>query len=176
MQLHSVKEQDLPPLDDELAMMVGDYDDLDALRLATQENLGTEALQKAESEYLENALSAMSEAAVQIEYPPQAIDQEADITLSQIERNLAASGIELDTYLGMMGKTRELYKLELRPAAEERLKQRLVMSNVAEGEGLTVDDETIDAEIERVSASMGEQGGRNERDAEHPPRPYVRDR
>ena len=156
VKLHSVKEQDLPPLDDELAMMVGDYDNLDALRLATQENLGTEAQQKAESEYLENALGAMSKAAVQIEYPSQAIEQEADVTLSQIERNLAASGIELDTYLGMMGKTREVYKLELRPAAEERLKQRLVMANVAAGEGLTVDDETIDAEIERLSIAMGD--------------------
>jgi len=154
--LHSVKEQDLPPLDDELAMMAGDYDDLEALRLATQENMETEALQKAESEYFASAINAIIEGAVQIEYPPQAIEHEADITLSQIERNLAASGIELDTYLGMMGKTREVYKLELRPAAEERLKQRLVMSNVAKGEGLDVDDETIDAEIERLSVAMGE--------------------
>jgi len=76
--------------------------------------------------------------------------------LSQIERNLAASGIELDTYLGMMGKTRDAFKLELRPAAEERLKQRLVMANVAEEERLAVDDETIDAEIDRLSEMMGD--------------------
>ena len=154
--LHSVKEQDLPPLDDELAMMAGDYDDLAALRLATQENMETQALQKAEAEYFENAMNALIENADHLEYPPQAVDQESEVALSQIERNLAASGIELDTYLGMMNKTREAYKVELRPAAEDRLKQRLVMANVAEGEGLTVEDEAIDAEIERLSASMGE--------------------
>jgi len=154
--LHTVKEQDLPPLDDELAMMVGTYETLDELRLATRENLETEALQKAESEHLQNIFDALIEAAVKIEYPPQAIDQEAGVALSQIERNLAASGIELDTYLGMMGKTRDAFKLELRPAAEERLKQRLVMANVAEEERLAVDDETIDAEIDRLSEMMGD--------------------
>jgi trigger factor len=74
-----------------------------------------------------------------------------------MERNLASSGIQLDTYLGMLGKTREAYQQELRPAAEERLKKRLVMGEVAEREGLTVEDEEIEAEIDRLSEMMGEQ-------------------
>jgi trigger factor len=65
----------------------------------------------------------------------------------------------LDTYLGMLGKSRELYKQELRPAAEERLKKRLVMREVAEREGLTVEDEEVEAEIDRLSEMMGEQAG-----------------
>jgi trigger factor len=137
--------------------MVGDYETLEELRTATQENMETDALQRAESEYLDKVLDAMIEAAVKIEYPPQAVDRESEVALSQMERNLAASGIELDTYLGMIGKTRELYKQELRPAAEERLQKRLVMSEVTEQEGLTIDDEQIDAEIERLIESMGEQ-------------------
>jgi trigger factor len=155
--MHTVKEQDLPPLDDELAMMVGDYDSLDDLRAATRERLEAEALQKAETEYLDQALEAMIEAAVKIEFPTQAVDREADVALNQMERNLATSGIQLDTYLGMIGKTREMYKQELRPAAENRLKRRLVLRQVAEQEGLRIEEEEIEDEIDRLSEMMGEQ-------------------
>jgi trigger factor len=155
--LHTVKEEDLPALDDELALMVGDYDTLDDLRAATRENLETEALRKADSSYLDKALDAMIEAAVRIEYPPQATDREADSALNQMERNLSASGIELDTYLGMIGKTREMYKQELRPASEERLKKRLVLTEIAKREGLTVEQEEIDGEIDRLSDMLGDQ-------------------
>jgi trigger factor len=159
VRLHTVKEEDLPPLDDDLALMVGDYDSLAELETVTQERLETEAFQKAETEYLDKVLEAMIEAAVKIEYPPQAVDREAEIALSQMERNLSSSGIELDTYLGMIGKSREMYRQELHPAARDRLNRRLVLNQVAEREHLEVEVEEIDAEIDRLSEMMGEQAG-----------------
>jgi trigger factor len=136
-------------------MMVGDYDTLEDLRASTREQLETEALQKAESEYLDKALDGFVEAAAQIEYPPQAIDREAEMALSQMESSLANSGIQLDTYLGIMGKTREMYMQELGPVAEERLKRRLVLDGIAEQEGLQVEPEEVEAELERMSEMMG---------------------
>jgi trigger factor len=154
--LHSVKEEEVPQLDDDLAMMVGDYDTLDDLRASVRETLEAEALEEAESQYLDGVLEAIIETAVKIEYPPQAIDREADVALEQMERNLASSGLQLDTYLNMLGKTREAYRSELRPAAEERLKKRLVMVEVSKQERLELEDEEIEAQINRVSESMGE--------------------
>jgi trigger factor len=156
VRVHTVREEDVPPLDDELAMMVGDYDSLDSLKVALRENLETAALQQVESEYLDKVLEAMIEAAAKIEYPPQAVDREADMVLGQMERNLAASGLQLDTYLGMIGKTRHSYREELRPTAEERLQKRLVLEEVARAEGLEADPDEIEAEIDRVSEMMGE--------------------
>lgn len=155
VQVHTVREQDLPAMDDELAMMVGDYDSLDGLRAALREEMETAALQKLESEYLDMVLDAMIEAAVKIEYPPQAVDREANLVLGQMERNLAASGLKLDTYLGMLGKTREGYRQELRPSAEERMKKRLVLDEIARLENLEADAEAVEAEIERLSEMMG---------------------
>jgi trigger factor len=155
--LQSVKEEDLPPLDDDLAMMVGDYDTLDELKASVRERMETEAAGRAEAEYLDKVLDAMIEAATRIEYPPAAVDNEADLALDQMERNLASSGIELDTYLEMMGTTRDVYKLELRPAAEDRLKKRLVLSHVAEQEGLVPEPEAIDEQIGQMTEAMGEQ-------------------
>jgi trigger factor len=155
--LHTVREQEVPPLDDELALMVGDYDSLDDLRSGVREQLETEALQKTESEYLDNALDGFIEAAIKIEYPEQAIDREAELSLNQMERNLASSGLQLDTYLGMIGKTREAYKREMRPAAEERLQKRLVLGEIVEQEGLAIEPEEVEAELERMGEAMGPQ-------------------
>jgi trigger factor len=157
VKLYSVKEEDLPPLDDELAMMVGDYDTLDELKAATRESMETEALQKAESEYLDSVLEALIEAADKIEYPPQAVDRETEFALNQMEQSLASSGITLDRFLVMIGKTRDAYKQDIRPSAEDRLKKRLVLNKVAELERLTVEEDEIEAEIDRVSESMGDQ-------------------
>jgi trigger factor len=155
--LQSVKEEDLPPLDDDLAMMVGDYDTLDELKASVRERMETEAAGRAEAEYLDKVLDAMIEAATRIEYPPAAVDNEADLALDQMGRNLASSGIELDTYLEMLGTTREVYKQELRPAAEDRLKKRLVLSHVAEQEGLEPEPSAIEDQISQMSEAMGEQ-------------------
>ncbi len=154
--LHTVREEDRPPLDDELATMVGDYDSLDDLKVAIREEMETQALQKAESEYLDKVLEAMIEAAVKIEYPDQAVDREADLVLGQMERNLATSGMQLDTYLGMVGKTRESYRQDLRPSAEERLQKRLVLTEIAQLEGIEADPDEVDAEIDRLREAMGD--------------------
>jgi trigger factor len=155
--LQTVKEEDLPPLDDELAMMVGDYETLDDLRAATRKRLEEEAVQRADNAYLNKVLDAMVEGAVKIEYPPQAVDQETELALNRLERNLRSSRLEMETYLGIIGKTREMYKQELRPASEERLKRRLVLTEVASREGLTVEEEEIDHEIDRLTDLMGDQ-------------------
>lgn len=157
VRLHTIREEDRPPLDDELAMMVGDYDSLEDLKTAIREEMETQALQLVESEYLDKVLEAMIEAATKVEYPPQAVDREADLVLGQMERNLAASGMQLDTYLGLVGKTRESYRQELRPSAEERLQKRLVLREIARLEGIEADPDEVDAEIDRLREVMGDE-------------------
>jgi trigger factor len=152
--VHTVKEKNLPPLDDELAMMVGDYDSLDALRAGVREELAAESLQKAGEAYLDKVLEAMIGAAVKIEYPLQAIDREADLMLSQMEANLASVGIQMDRYLAMVGKTREVYRREMHPSAEERLRKRLVLNEIAEREELRIAPGEVEAEIDRMTEMM----------------------
>ena len=153
--LHTLREQDVPALDDDLAMMVGAYDTLDDLRAALREETETAARQQAESQYLDKVLEAMIEQATQLDYPPQAIDREADRLMDRMEQNLAGMGLELDHYLSMIGKTREAYKQEVQPAAEDRLRKRLVLSEVAKAEGLRVEQDEVEREIERLIEEAG---------------------
>ena len=156
--LHTVREEDLPPLDDELAMMVGDYDTLDDLRASIQEEMESAAQHQAESEYLDKVLDAMLETAVKVEYPPQAVDRETDLALGQMERNLAAQGMQFEMFLNMIGKTREAYRQEMRPSAAERLRKRLVLNEIASREGLEADPEAVEEQIERMVVMAGSSG------------------
>lgn len=153
--LHTVREQDVPPLDDELAMMVGTYDTLDELRAALREEMESAALQEAESGYLDKVLEAMIEQAHQVEYPPQAIDREAEILMDRMGQNLAGTGMDLDRFLALIGKTREMYKQEIHPSAEDRLRKRLVLREIIELERLAADEEEIEQEIERLVEGAG---------------------
>jgi trigger factor len=154
--LHTIRKEDRPPLDDDLAMMVGDYESLEHLRQAIREEMETRALQQAEEEYLDKVLEAVLEAAERIEYPPQAVERELDLIMDRMERSLASSGMELDTYLQLVGQTRETYRQDLRDSAEDRLRKRLVLKEVARQESLEAGSEDVDAEIERVLETMGD--------------------
>jgi len=158
VRLHTVRRQDRPALDDDLALMIGDYESLDALRLSVREQMETDALEKAEAEYLDKVLEAMIEAAAKIEYPSQAVAREAERAVRQMEQNMAAQGLPPETLWRMIGRTRDAYLLEMRPAAEVRLRKRLILEKVAEVEGLEAGPEDVDDEIERLVEQMGSQG------------------
>ncbi len=160
VRMHTVRQEDVPPLDDELAMMVGDYDTLDALKAALRAEMETAAQQQAQAGYADKILEAILKAAVRIEYPPQAVDQEAELTLEQVGRNLASSGMDLDRFLVMIGKTRDMYKQELRPVAEENLRKRLVLKEIIRREGLAVRQEEVDAEIARLVEASDQEAER----------------
>jgi len=152
VKLVAVNEPDVPPLDDELAQMVGDYSTLADLRAAAQKNLEEEARQAAEAELPDKALDAMIAAATKIEYPPQAVEKELDSMLEDMEQNLSTRGMKLDTFLGMIKKTRETYRQELRPAAEERLKRVLALGEAIKREGLTVEEADVEARVQDLKA------------------------
>jgi len=153
VRLVAVNEEDVPPLDDDLAQMVGDYETLADLRVAARRNLEDEARQKVESEFPEQVLTAIIDQAVKIEFPPQAVSHELDDALEQMENNLAGRGLKLDTYLQMMGKTRQAYGEELRPVAVNRLRRTLAMGEIIRREGLTVEGQAVQAELDRLVAA-----------------------
>jgi trigger factor len=75
-----------------------------------------------------------------------------------MERNLASQGMQLDAFLNMIGKTRQAYREDIRPSAEERLRKRLVLNEIARLEGLEADPEDVEAQIERLVVVAGSSG------------------
>ena len=62
---------------------------------------------------------------------------------------LSRQGITEEAYLKALDKTDADMHAEFRPGAEKRVRTLLVLSKVADAEGVTVPDEEVDAEIAR---------------------------
>jgi trigger factor len=153
--LHEIRGESLPELDDEFAMLVGDYDSLEDLKAQVTESLKQEAIAEAEREYEEQMWERFFET-VTIEYPEVSLEREIESIKRQLQSQLSQNNIELDTFFQMSGTTEEAWQEEVRPQAEQRLKRNLVLGEVIRDQNLQIDQEEIQAEIETIVEPMGE--------------------
>ena len=66
--------------------------------------------------------------------------------------------MDMDTYLQSVGKSLEELRDEVRPTAQERLTQFLVVRKLAREEGIEVSPEEVEAELQELSSTSNESG------------------
>lgn len=147
--LKSVKERDLRPLDDEFAKTVADAASLEDLRNQIREDIHTSKTTEGRTEVLNRIIDEMAERA-SIDPPETMIDEETEHQLSHFKENLARSNTPYDAYLRLQGKTEDDIKAELRPEAARRLRNSLLIQELAKHENIEVTDEDIEPEITRM--------------------------
>ncbi len=153
--IHEVKELELPPLDDELAQTVGDYETLDDLRAEIRTNLQRRMEREAEEKYATEVLTKVVEGAT-IEFPSVMVEDEIDRIVADQQQRLKQEGLSYSDFLAMNGKTEEEHRRDLRPMAENRVRRYLVLGKIVELEKLKVNEEEIEAAIEARSLLFGE--------------------
>jgi FKBP-type peptidyl-prolyl cis-trans isomerase (trigger factor) len=82
-----------------------------------------------------------------VELPDVLIDQEVEVMHDEFRGSLARQGITEEAYLKAVEKTGDDLHADFRPGAEKRVKTLLVLSKVADAEGLEVPDADVDAEV-----------------------------
>jgi trigger factor len=158
VKVHGVKEKELYPLDDDFAQTVGDFDTLQELKEKLTEDIRQQKEREADDELSQEALKQLLENAERIEWPKVLEEEEIDQMLSEQDRRLQQSGLNLDTYLSIQKKTREQLREEFRPAAQERLRRSLALSKLVELEDLSVAGHEVSGQIDRLSLMAGERG------------------
>ncbi len=151
--LHEIKEPELPALDDEFARTFG-VETLAALRERIRHDLLRQKAAEARAEVLRTAVERLVELA-QVELPPALIDRQVAADVERLRERLRQQGASLEEYLRFTGKTLEALQSELRPEAEARLRQYFALEAFARAEGITVSEEEIEAEIERLALASG---------------------
>ncbi len=147
----------LPNLDDDLARTVGNYDSFKELEKETKEQLRQAMQQQLDQEYTEQVLKDILEQA-QIEYPPIMLQEKIDGAVKEFEQAVKRElKLSLEDYLRYQNKTIEQQREEFEPRATSRLRQSLVLSEVIRLEGLAVDEEEINTQIEEIIAPLGPQ-------------------
>jgi trigger factor len=162
-----VKSRFVPEWSDDLARAVGDFDDLLALRIGVREQLEAQEQRKVDSEYARSVIDATVEGA-EVSYPPVLLEEELDGMLRDLAQRLENQRLTLEDYLKIEGKTIEELREELKPQAQDRLKQALVLGKVVEVETIEVNADEIKAEIDRLVAPFGENAGKLRKSFEQP--------
>ena len=145
--LKELREKILPDADDAFAQSMGDYPDMAALRADIAERLGRNALDRARHEFSDKIIE-YAVANATIELPDVLIDQEVEVMHDEFRSSIARQGIGEEAYLKATGQTEADLHTEFRPRAEQRTKVLLVLSKIAETEGIDVPDADVEGQIE----------------------------
>jgi len=152
--LRELREKVAPDADDDLARFVGDYADLAALRAEVKSRLEQSALDRARHRFADRIVEyAVANATV--DPPDLLVDEELEILHDEFVSAMARQGIGEEAYLKATGKTADEMLAEMRPDAVRRVKTLLVLSRVADAEGVEVPPERIEAEVAEGRARYG---------------------
>ncbi len=151
----AVKSKTTPELTDELAKTLGEYEGVADLRTKLLESLTKRRTAEAENKFNDDAIAAVIAGAT-IAFPPQAVDDTVHDMVHDLEHRVQEIGYTLEDYLRLQSMTREQYEQQARPSAEQRLKGRLVLGELAKREGLIVSAEEAQVEFDRLISQAEE--------------------
>lgn len=157
LEIEGVSERELPEVDGEFAQRVGgEYKTVEDLRKGIREKLYETKAEDARNE-LETLILKTILAQTTLEYPTVAVEDETQLYIAEMQRRVRNQGFSWEAYLNSQKKTEDEFRDEVRPDAEERLRQKLVLSKIADLEGIEVSDEEVEAEMDKAVSSYGAQ-------------------
>jgi trigger factor len=142
VEIKDIKEKILPELDDDFARSLGEFHSLEELRTAIHQEL--EVRKNSDSE-VEVARQIMEELAKRnpIEVPQAMVEQELQKMLDTIRFRLSAQNLTLE----QTGMDEDTLKEQHRAMAEKKVRETLLLAQIAEQESLQVSDEEVDKRL-----------------------------
>jgi trigger factor len=144
--VRTVKEKQMPELDDSFAQLASEFDTLAELRADLSERLTR--VKRLEQLYgaRDKALKALIDA-TDVPAPDGIVREEVEQRKASMAEQLDRMGATLADYLETEGKSEEDMETELTEAAAEGVKIQLVLDTLADAEQLTVTDDEFGHEI-----------------------------
>jgi trigger factor len=156
VELLDLRERILPETDDEFAKSVGETQTLEELRAEIRDAL--EKRNEAEARHVfGDRVIEYATANASVELPEVMVANEIEIMRDELRARLAQQRIGLDQYLALAKQSPEELGAELREPAVRRVKTLLVLSAIAEHEGIDASDQEVDAEAADQLARYGDE-------------------
>ncbi len=146
VELLDLREKLLPELTDDFAKSVGDVETVDELRSEIREAMEKRAGAEARHAFGDRIIDFATTNAT-VEIPEVMVTNEIEIMRDELRTRLARQSIGMEQYLALSKQSPEELATELREPATRRVKTLLVLSAIAEKEGVDASDADIEAEI-----------------------------
>ncbi|MFD0819019.1 trigger factor [Micromonospora zhanjiangensis] len=144
--VRTVKEKELPALDDEFAGLASEFDTLEELRADLRERVTkgkrVEQIYAARDKALEQLV-----AAAEVPAPEGVVADEVEHRKQAMVDQLERIGASMEDYLSAEEKTEEQIDTELREAATEGVRIQLLLDTLADAEEIQVSDDEFGHEI-----------------------------
>ncbi len=156
VKLLKVEFRELPELDDAFAIQASndEYQTIEDYRKAISDRLLDAKKRKIRDDLREQVLNAVVEQA-QMTVHPVLIHEEQHEMMHQMSHVLEQQHMSMDQYLMLIKKSAEEYEESLKPDAEKRVRQQLVLDEVTKRENIQVSPEELES-IFRFYSQLGQ--------------------
>ena len=150
VKLHTIKEKELPKLDDEFAKDASEFDTLAELKDDIKNKLQSKNDERAKYELEEEAIKKVCDE-VSVNIPSGMIDAETDRALNEMNQRLQYQGLNLEQYLKMMGQTEAQVRNSYKEQSERQVKSRLVLDAIVKEEKLEASDKELEEKYKELA-------------------------
>ncbi|MDQ2749486.1 MAG: trigger factor [Actinomycetota bacterium] len=147
----SVKEKELPEIDDEFAQLASEFDTVDELKDDLRTKLGRVKAFEQGSQARDKVLDTLMDT-VEFPLPESAVKAEVDFREHEIVHSLGHDDGMLDRYLATQGKTRDEFDTELREGAEKAVRSQLLLDAIADKTDVQIGDAELTEYLVREAA------------------------
>jgi trigger factor len=145
--LNEIRAKNMPELNDEFVQKVHPTAKTpDELRAAIRESLENSAEELSNTDLEFQVVSKIVEAS-QINFPDALLRIEMQADASQLMERLKQEETSLEDYLASQGQTQEELEANIRAAADRRIRNSLVLSEIARAETIELDEADVDKVI-----------------------------
>jgi trigger factor len=147
-----IKEMSLPELNDEFAKNLGaDFKDLNDLKDKIRETLIEREGKRVDRELKMRLLKKVTDS-VDFELPESLVDSELNGAIENIRQNFLRSGSSME----QAGLDEEKLKNDLKPASEKRVKDMLVLAEIARSNDLDITEAELSGGFKELSLKTGQ--------------------
>lgn len=145
-----IKVKELPEADDDFAKDVSEFDTMEEykadLKKKVEERKAADAKAKKEDAVIEKIIEG-----AEMEIPEAMIETQAEYLVDDFAQRLQMQGMSMDQYMQYTGASIESMTNQMKPQAKKRIESRLVLEAVAAAENIEIDEEAIEAEMNRMA-------------------------
>ncbi|HEY0829241.1 MAG TPA: trigger factor, partial [Bacilli bacterium] len=150
VRLHDIKRKILPALDDEFAKDVSEFDTLEEYKQDIAQKI-KEKKEKENKFYIEATVIEKASEVADLDIPQVMINNELEQMLQEFGTRLKKQGMALEQYYQFSGQDEAALRAQMQGDAEKRVRNNLVLEAIAKEENVSVTDEEINEELEKMS-------------------------
>lgn len=150
VKVNEIKRKNLPELDDEFAKDISEFETLEEFKADIEKRIAQRKEREARI-HREQTVIEKAAANAKVDVPDVMVETEISNMMQEFENRLRAQGMNLEMYFQFSGQNESALKEQMKPDAEKRVLNRLVLEAIAKAEGLEATEEELEKELQDMS-------------------------